>query len=293
MNMQEENPTEAPKENPTPDRDEPPEQPAPFRILGDRAKLFGALSKARGVFSELETSRTAKIRGETQSGKAYEYGYDYADLGTLQDATVPALSANGLTIIQCYWDIKDGHVLLTILGHESGACLEVEVYIPPQKDVQKLGSAITYHKRYQWSALCGIAAKRDDDDGNSAVGNDAQTPSRQQKPVPAQKPKGQPPAPPAVQAEQQQLPQQAPQEPKEAPAQSAPPPELAQINAAIRKQCLALRLSRDEGLALCREVTGLAPDQLDVTGAQQVLAYVNSPDGMRAWLAKQRGAAAS
>ncbi len=40
--------------------------------------------------------------------------------------------------------------------------------LPGKNDMQGLGAAITYARRFSWSAVCGIASE-EDDDGNSTV----------------------------------------------------------------------------------------------------------------------------
>jgi hypothetical protein len=41
------------------------------------------------------------------------------------------------------------------------------IYLKDRTNIQSLGSAITYLKRYQYAAICGIAASEEDDDGNA------------------------------------------------------------------------------------------------------------------------------
>jgi hypothetical protein len=165
----------------------PPAAPPPaFRIEGDRALLFGALAKARAAFKPLENNRTVDVE---KDGRKL-YGFDYADLATVQDATTAALSANGLVITQPWWSDGDGYVALTMLAHASGAYMSSETWFSRPPDWQKLGSALSYIQRYQWRSILGISAPRDDDDGKTASdGNGA--PAR----PPARAATRQPPAP--------------------------------------------------------------------------------------------------
>lgn len=87
----------------------------------------------------------------------------YADLAGIRDAVIPALSAQGLAVVQ----VLDVSRVLTRLIHASGQWIESACPLPPSADMQKLGSAITYARRYSLSALCCIAAD-DDDDANAA-----------------------------------------------------------------------------------------------------------------------------
>lgn len=173
-----------PDGSPAPDIEPAPASPAsrppPFRILGDRGALFTAFSKARAEFGSLNTNQTADV--QMKAGGSYKF--DYADLSSIQDATVPALAKYGLSIFQPWWQEADGYVLLTILAHESGASMETETFFREDGNKQALGSALTYLQRYQWRSVCGISASKDDDDGNQAVGNRAVVTQRQTPPKP-------------------------------------------------------------------------------------------------------------
>jgi hypothetical protein len=87
----------------------------------------------------------------------------YADLGSVMAACMGALNSNGIALVQ---PIADGCVK-TILIHSSGQSLECSVPLRVAKDdMQGLGSAITYARRYGLMAMAGIAPE--DDDGNAA-----------------------------------------------------------------------------------------------------------------------------
>lgn len=96
----------------------------------------------------------------------------YADLAAIREATLPALTENGLSIVQftAVSTTVEGEKLLlhTRLMHKSGQFIEGE-YPIPSGTPQQMGSALTYAKRYSWSAMCGVAAD-DDDDANAAEG---------------------------------------------------------------------------------------------------------------------------
>jgi hypothetical protein len=107
----------------------------------------------------------------------------YADLSTVVETVKPALNENGLVVVQPiilkkivtedFDGVQKGHsssvmVLRTMLIHESGETLESEMIIPPQSDPQKLGSLITYYRRYSYLAIIGLSSQADDDDANGA-----------------------------------------------------------------------------------------------------------------------------
>ena len=127
--------------------------------------LFGALAKAQGMFD--------------QPKKTHENPFfhsKYADLADIISATRPGLVANELCIIQGAVAGDGGVVVVpTRLAHSSGQWLQFDVTLPTGKgDAQAIGSAITYARRYGWSAVTGVASE-EDDDGNSASGGGSAT----------------------------------------------------------------------------------------------------------------------
>jgi hypothetical protein len=107
----------------------------------------------------------------------------YADLAGIRDATAPVLAKHGLTITQFTTVEGESLVLCTRLLHKSGQWMEGEYPLPMALDKpQVMGSALTYARRYCWSAVCGIAAE-EDDDGNAAQNSGAKANGK-----PAEKP---------------------------------------------------------------------------------------------------------
>ena len=91
----------------------------------------------------------------------------YADLANVMDACLPALNRNGIAVIQPYVEIDGQRAVKTVLAHESGDTLETIVpLIVGKNDMQGLGSAMTYARRYGLMGMAGIAPE--DDDGNAA-----------------------------------------------------------------------------------------------------------------------------
>ena len=93
----------------------------------------------------------------------------YADLSSVAEACMPALSAHGIAVIQPPYDDETGRYVKTILIHgETGETLECRVPLIVQKnDMQGYGSAVTYARRYGLMSMAGIAPE--DDDGNAAA----------------------------------------------------------------------------------------------------------------------------
>lgn len=133
---------------------------SPSYRSADLKDLFTALAKAQ---SEMQT---AGLSAENPYFKTR-----YADLAAIVKASRPALTKNGLSIIQQIITSDEGHTYLhTLLCHTSGQWVESRVRVVPSKtDVQSMGSYITYLRRYSIAALCGIVTSDEDDDGNLAA----------------------------------------------------------------------------------------------------------------------------
>lgn len=119
--------------------------------------LVSALAKARAEFDAV-----------TKNANNPFFKSKYADLSEVIGAITPALSANGLVVVQPIEQTENGLLLRTQLYHVGGGVIESTFAIPENKDIQKLGSAITYVRRYSLSSLIGVAPQ--DDDGNAAAG---------------------------------------------------------------------------------------------------------------------------
>lgn len=88
----------------------------------------------------------------------------YATLESVIDASKDALSDNELMVAQT---TKDDNILVTTLIHSSGEFLQSEMKLILQKnDMQGLGSALSYARRYSLAAILNIS--QTDDDGNEA-----------------------------------------------------------------------------------------------------------------------------
>lgn len=122
----------------------------------------------------------------------------YADLASIIETVKPILLKNGLTVIQ--GSEADGNIVTvrTRIIHVSGEWIENSLTMAAAgSDPQKIGSAITYARRYSISSFLNIAAD-DDDDGEENrkkenQKNTAPEPAKnqnqsvKQKPAPAKK----------------------------------------------------------------------------------------------------------
>lgn len=129
------------------------------------AKIAEALAKAQGSFGEIKKNQSMEIQGR----KTYRYG----DLAAILKAVTPALSENGIAIIQL--PVMSGETLTvtTRLIHLSGEEINGSISAPAKGRIQEIGSALTYLRRYSLSAMLNVSAD-DDTDGdmeNAEVSN--------------------------------------------------------------------------------------------------------------------------
>jgi hypothetical protein len=133
----------------------------------------------------------ALAAAQSEMGKALKdtanphFKSKYADLASVTDACMPALTRHGIAVLQPPYDDDSGRYVKTILVHgASGETAECRVPLIVQKnDMQGYGSAVTYARRYGLMCMAGIAPE--DDDGNAAV---AAAPKTQQPRAPAHRP---------------------------------------------------------------------------------------------------------
>ena len=147
----------------------------PIRTSADLDKLAAALSKAQKTMKHPQKNRVAKV--QMKSGGTYTY--NYADLADVIDAIRGSFGDNGLSIVQLPFGCDGRKVgIITRIMHESGQWIEGSLYMPTSDNkAQTIGSAITYGRRYSLSPMAGIASD-DDDDGNTAQGQQAETQTR-------------------------------------------------------------------------------------------------------------------
>ena len=87
----------------------------------------------------------------------------YADINALIEQIMPILQKHGLLLLQ---PTGEGKVVTQIWHAESGGLVESSLDLPNETNPQKMGSAITYHRRHTLQSLLALRAK--DDDGNKA-----------------------------------------------------------------------------------------------------------------------------
>jgi len=88
----------------------------------------------------------------------------YADINAFLAVIKPVLSENGLILKQPIENTENGLIMRTIVTDGTDQ-IESVMPIPQTQDIQKLGQAITYIRRYSLQSLLSLEAE--DDDGNS------------------------------------------------------------------------------------------------------------------------------
>ena len=92
------------------------------------------------------------------------FSSSYVDLNGVLDGVEPILEKNGFILLQPV----SGRIVETVLLHSSGQFISSDMELVLSKnDMQALGSAVSYARRYSLMSLLGLKAL--DDDGNSAT----------------------------------------------------------------------------------------------------------------------------
>ncbi len=140
-------------------------------------EIAAALAKAQG-----------EIEGATKNAENPHYKNRYADLAAIWDACRAPLSKNGLSVVQTVGQDEDGvegsgFVLTTTLCHASGQWIESRMHLLLAKqDMQGLGSALSYARRYSIAAIVGVA--QEDDDAEGAVNRTREQQHDERTPLP-------------------------------------------------------------------------------------------------------------
>lgn len=150
----------------------------PLMMSPTLSKLAEALCAAQGEMSPAKKNATNPHFRST-----------YADLASCYEASRPAMVKHGLSVVQMPGRREDGTTTLTtILLHTSGEWIGEEAGVKLAQDTaQAAGSAITYLRRYAYSAMLGLATE--DDDGAAAMPPAREQRSHQETPAPTPAPR--------------------------------------------------------------------------------------------------------
>lgn len=128
-------------------------------------EIFSALAKAQ---AEID------VAGENSTNPHFKS--KFASLVDIVRASRPALTKHGLSVFnQIITDAQGDNYMCCLLGHSSGQWIETRIKMQPSPDIQKFGAAITYLRRYMYSAIVGVVSSEGDDDGESLVRSNGAT----------------------------------------------------------------------------------------------------------------------
>lgn len=97
----------------------------------------------------------------------------YLDLNEILTHLEPLLDKHGLILLQ---PVTGTTVCTQIHDTATGDSVSSCINVPELTDPQKVGSAITYYRRYSLQSL--LALQAEDDDANTASGKKTETPKR-------------------------------------------------------------------------------------------------------------------
>lgn len=120
----------------------------------------------------------AEIQHAAKDATNPHFRSSYATLASVLDACRGPLTKNGLSVIQATEPSEQGIILVSMLAHSSGQWFQSRLPMILQKqDMQGIGSAFSYARRYALAALIGVA--QSDDDAEEEVGRPEAVPQRQ------------------------------------------------------------------------------------------------------------------
>ena len=125
------------------------------------SKIFKKLLEAKKQFTAI-----------TKDQKNPHFKSAYYDINDLHKMVDPILHEQGLLITS---PIVDGVMTTKLIDVETGESIESSFKIEYNSNPQKVGSEITYYRRYLLSSLLGLQAE--DDDGNKASQRTPQAPA--------------------------------------------------------------------------------------------------------------------
>jgi ERF superfamily len=209
-------------------------------------ELAAALSKAQGEYE-----------AATKDQNNPNFNRRYADLASGLNACRAALSKNGIAVIQDptvdmfgEGESEAANVSVeTQLVHSSGQWISGTLVMPVEGvTAQKIGSAITYARRYALFALVGIAPE--DDDGNAAS---------------------------AGQGAPQQRPAQQSAAPRPGTAAASKRAKTAEQSSVLKSLTRELGFKTPaESEAICRKVTGEGPAALHFDSAKLLIEHMQT-----------------
>lgn len=196
-------------------------------------------------FMERLVAACSEMSNPPLDSKNPHFGNKFASLLAVSNVVRPALAKFGIAYRQSVESIGEGHYVFTYAyGYEAdGTRVEVVLATVPitiVSDPQKMGSALTYAKRYCLLAAFGLVG--DEDDDAEAASKPAAKPAKK-----ASKPKA--------------------AAPKKVEPTDAEKEELAQIAASIGNKGAVWAAYKDGGMDAARALMTLAPANVELLDA--------------------------
>ena len=118
--------------------------------------------KAKNIYQKLADAK-AEIGAISKDSTNPFFKSKYFDINNLLAHVEPILLKHGLLCLQ---PIIEGHVVTQIIDIDTEQMISSSIALTDERDPQKLGSQISYFRRYSCSSILAIQAE--DDDANSA-----------------------------------------------------------------------------------------------------------------------------
>ena len=121
--------------------------------------LFGAMAKAQ-----------LAVRSVSKDGSNPHFKSSYVTLDSILAGPVKVFNQHGIAIMQLP-SLADNRISVrTVLAHANGANIQSDLSLPCDlNNPHKVGSTLTYLKRFSLTSILGIPGE-EDDDGNAAAG---------------------------------------------------------------------------------------------------------------------------
>tara|TARA_R100000655_G_scaffold39820_1_gene75184 strand:+ start:14322 stop:14843 length:522 start_codon:yes stop_codon:yes gene_type:complete len=120
-------------------------------------------NQMKTIYQKLAQAKS-EIGAISKDSKNPFYKSKYFDINQLLQHVEPVLEKYGLMIMQ---PIIEGKVVSLIIDVETGKDCRSEIQLTDERDPQKIGSQISYFRRYTLSSLLSLQAE--DDDANKAI----------------------------------------------------------------------------------------------------------------------------
>ena len=122
-----------------------------------------------GLFAAMAKAQLA-VRSVSKDGSNPHFRSSYVTLDSILAGPVKVFNQHGIAIMQLP-SLADNRISVrTVLAHANGANIQSDLSLPCDlNNPHKVGSTLTYLKRFSLTSILGIPGE-EDDDGNAAAG---------------------------------------------------------------------------------------------------------------------------